>query len=42
MSANDVFLSVQNLTVSYGMIKAVKGISFDVQEGEIVTLIGAN
>jgi branched-chain amino acid transport system ATP-binding protein len=42
MSAKDVLLSVQNLTVSYGMIKAVKGISFDVQEGEIVTLIGAN
>jgi branched-chain amino acid transport system ATP-binding protein len=42
MSAKDVLLSVQDLTVSYGMIKAVKGISFDVQEGEIVTLIGAN
>ena len=42
MSAKDVLLSVQDLTVSYGIIKAVKGISFDVQEGEIVTLIGAN
>ena len=42
MSANDVLLSVQDLTVSYGMIRAVKGISFDVQEGEIVALIGAN
>ena len=42
MSAKDVLLSVQDLTVSYGMIRAVKGISFDVQEGEIVTLIGAN
>ena len=28
--------------MSYGAIRAVKGISFDVEEGEIVTLIGAN
>ena len=37
-----VMLSVQDLHVSYGAIKAIKGISFDVNEGEIVTLIGAN
>jgi branched-chain amino acid transport system ATP-binding protein len=35
-------LSVRDLTVAYGGIKAVKGISFEVNEGEIVTLIGAN
>ena len=35
-------LSVQDLYVSYGAIKAVLGISFDISEGEIVTLIGAN
>ncbi len=35
-------LSVANLTVAYGNIKAVDDISFTVQEGEIVTLIGAN
>ncbi|MGH8048271.1 MAG: ABC transporter ATP-binding protein [Chthoniobacterales bacterium] len=35
-------LTVENLTVSYGDIHAVKGISFDVHEGEIFTLIGAN
>lgn len=35
-------LSVQDLRVSYGAIKAVLGISFDINEGEIVTLIGAN
>ena len=35
-------LSVSDLAVSYGAIKAVKGISFDIDEGEIVTLIGAN
>lgn len=39
---NDVLLSVKDLAVSYGNIRAVKGISFDVHEGEIVTLIGAN
>lgn len=35
-------LNIENITVSYGEIKALKGISFHVQEGEIVTLIGAN
>lgn len=35
-------LEVKDLHVSYGAIKAVKGISFNVEEGEIVTLIGAN
>ncbi len=35
-------LSVRDLKVAYGAIQAVKGISFDVHEGEIVTLIGAN
>jgi branched-chain amino acid transport system ATP-binding protein len=35
-------LKVQNLEVSYGGIHAVKGIDFEVGEGELVTLIGAN
>ena len=35
-------LSVQDLCVNYGMIEAVKGISFNVNDGEIVALIGAN
>jgi branched-chain amino acid transport system ATP-binding protein len=35
-------LSVKNLTVSYGAITAVRGISLEVPKGEIVTLIGAN
>lgn len=39
---SDLVLEVKDLTISYGNIKAVKGISFDVREGEIVTLIGAN
>jgi len=37
-----MILQVKDLHVSYGAIKAVKGISFEVEEGEIVTLIGAN
>ena len=39
---SDVILSVKDLKVNYGGIEAVKGISFDVPEGQIVTLIGAN
>ncbi|MBC8041284.1 MAG: ABC transporter ATP-binding protein [Opitutaceae bacterium] len=39
---SDVMLSVENLTVAYGDIQAVKGISFEVRAGEIFTLIGAN
>ncbi|MEA5011178.1 MAG: ABC transporter ATP-binding protein [Angelakisella sp.] len=35
-------LKISNLTVSYGGIQAVKGISLDVPDGKIVTLIGAN
>ena len=35
-------LEVNNLEVNYGLIKAVKGVSFEVNEGEIVALIGAN
>ena len=39
---SDVILSVKDLQVNYGGIEAVKGISFDVPAGDIVTLIGAN
>ncbi len=35
-------LEIRDLVVSYGAIKAVKGITFDVDRGELVTLIGAN
>ena len=38
----DTLLSVNNLHVSYGAIKAVRGISCEIKKGEIVTLIGAN
>jgi branched-chain amino acid transport system ATP-binding protein len=39
---SNAILSVKDLQVNYGGIEAVKGISFDVEEGKIVTLIGAN
>ena len=35
-------LTVKNINVYYGAIHAIKGVSFDVNRGEIVTLIGAN
>lgn len=35
-------LEVKDLEVYYGIIKAIKGISFEVNEGEIIALIGAN
>jgi branched-chain amino acid transport system ATP-binding protein len=37
-----MLLEVRDLNVYYGAIHALQGISFDVDEGEIVTLIGAN
>ena len=37
-----MLLSVENLHVSYGNIKALQGMSFQVDEGEIVCIIGAN
>jgi branched-chain amino acid transport system ATP-binding protein len=38
----NVMLKVSGLKVAYGGIQAVKGVSFDVREGELVSLIGAN
>lgn len=35
-------LEIKDLEVHYGLIKAIKGISFDVKEGEVIALIGAN
>ena len=39
---SEIILKITDLRVNYGGIEAVKGISFDVPEGKIVTLIGAN
>ena len=35
-------LSVKNINVYYGVIHAIKNVSFEVEKGDIVTLIGAN
>lgn len=35
-------LEIKNLEVYYGVIRAIKGISFEVNEGEVIALIGAN
>ena len=35
-------LEVKDLEVYYGMIQAIKGISFHVDQGEVIALIGAN
>ena len=37
-----VLLSVKDLSVAYGQVEAVKGVSFDLNEGEITALVGAN
>ena len=42
MSDSKVLLRVDNLKVAYGGIQAVKGISLEVREGELVSLIGSN
>ena len=35
-------LEVKDLTVAYGRVRAVKGISFNVDQGQVVTLVGTN
>ncbi len=37
-----VLLSVENLTVAYGAVEALKGISLEIQEGHVVAVLGAN
>ena len=37
-----LLLEVKDLHVSYGMIKAIHGVSFEVNQGEVIALIGAN
>jgi branched-chain amino acid transport system ATP-binding protein len=41
-NSNDILLEVSGLKVAYGGIQAVKGVSFQVRQGELVSLIGAN
>ncbi|MBB4844848.1 branched-chain amino acid transport system ATP-binding protein [Paucibacter oligotrophus] len=40
--SNNILLEVKGLKVAYGGIQAVKGVSFEVRQGELVSLIGAN
>ena len=42
MINNETKISIKNLDVSYGMIRAIKGISFEFRSGEITALIGSN
>lgn len=41
-SSDEILLSIEGLTVSYGAVQAVRGIDLTVKRGEIVTLLGAN
>ena len=38
----NTILKVEDINVYYGAIHAIKGVSFEVNQGEVVTLIGAN
>jgi len=42
ITVNKTLLKIENLTVNYGAIRALRNISFEVGHGEIITLIGAN
>jgi branched-chain amino acid transport system ATP-binding protein len=42
MSAGELLLQVDGLQVAYGGIQAVKGVGFEVRQGELVSLIGSN
>ena len=39
---SNIALSIKNLKIKYGAIEAVKGISFDVEEGSAIAIVGAN
>jgi branched-chain amino acid transport system ATP-binding protein len=42
MASDNTLLKVSGLNVAYGGIKAVKGVDFEIKQGELVSLIGAN
>lgn len=42
MASEEAILSIRNLVVNYGAIRALKSVSLDVYPGEIVAVIGAN
>jgi len=37
-----MLLEIKNLKVNYGKAKAIEGVSLNVQEGEVVSIVGAN
>lgn len=40
--SHNPFLSIQNITKSFGAVQAIKGVSFDIHPGEVITLVGDN
>ncbi|MDR1834296.1 MAG: ATP-binding cassette domain-containing protein, partial [Fusobacteriaceae bacterium] len=42
MNKDNAILTINNLSVAYGGIRAVKRINFSVEKGKIVTLVGSN
>ncbi len=41
-SSTDIQISIENLKVSYGEIRAIRGVSLQVKDGELVSVVGAN
>src|SRR5262249_55073409 len=41
-AAEEVLLSVENVTLSFGGVKAIQGVSFDIRKGEVRAIIGPN
>ena len=42
VAAREVLLSVDNVSLAFGGVKAVTGVSFDIRQGEIRAIIGPN
>src|SRR3954469_12300011 len=42
VTAGDVLLSVENVSLAFGGVKAISGVSFDIRKGEIRAIIGPN
>ena len=42
MSASNPLVSLSDVTKSYGMVQALRGVSFNVRAGEIIGMVGAN
>ena len=42
IAAGEVLLAVENVSLSFGGVKAIRGVSFDIRKGEIRAIIGPN